>query len=106
MYLAIVAGFMGVTDDGSVPEVARCGPCCLPMGVFTASKGSNFHILFSMSRNADYKLKMLKMSHFMRKQTICIGENKDVDRCIREADQRLCFRFSESTSHFPLKSEI
>ena len=46
MYLAIVADLMGVTDEGSVPEVARCGPCCLPVGVFTASKGSNFYILF------------------------------------------------------------
>ena len=32
----------------------------------------------------------------MGKQTICIGENKDTDqlRCDREADQRLCFRYT------------
>ena len=31
--------------------------------------------------------------------TICIGENKDADqlRGNREADQRLCFRYSDST---------
>ena len=39
------------------------------------------------------------MSHLMGKQTICIGENKDADqlRGNREADQRLCFRSSDST---------
>ena len=35
----------------------------------------------------------------MGKPTICIGENKDADqlRGNREADQRLCFRYSDST---------
>ena len=35
----------------------------------------------------------------MRKPTICIGENKDADqlRGNREADQRLCFRYGDST---------
>ena len=35
----------------------------------------------------------------MRKQTICMGENKDADqlRGNREADQRLCFRYTDST---------
>ena len=44
----------------------------------------------------------------MGKQTICICENKDADqlRGNREADQRLCFRFSESTIPLLLKSEI
>ena len=31
----------------------------------------------------------------MRKPTICMGENKDAD--YREADQRLCFRYTDST---------
>ena len=41
----------------------------------------------------------------MRKPTICIGENKAEDqlRGNREADQRLCFRYTDST--FPLLSE-
>ena len=40
-----------------------------------------------------------EMSHLMRKRTICIVENKDADqlRGNRKADQRLCFRYSEST---------
>ena len=35
----------------------------------------------------------------MGKPTICIGENKDADqlRGNRKADQRLCFRYSDST---------
>ena len=39
------------------------------------------------------------MSLCMRKPTICMGENKDADqlRGNREADQRLCFRYTDST---------
>ena len=35
----------------------------------------------------------------MRKPTMCMGENKDADqlRGYREADQRLCFRYTDST---------
>ena len=44
----------------------------------------------------------------MGKPTICIGENKDADqlRGNREADQRLCFRYSDSIVPLLLKSEI
>ena len=44
----------------------------------------------------------------MGKPTICIGENKGADqlRGNREADQRHCFRYSDSTIPFLLKSEI
>ena len=44
----------------------------------------------------------------MGKPTICIGENKDADqlRGNREADQRLCFRHSDSIIPLLLKSEI
>ena len=44
----------------------------------------------------------------MGKSTICIGENKDADqlRGNREADQRLCLRYSDSTIPLLLKSEI
>ena len=47
------------------------------------------------------------MSHLMGKPTVCIGENKDADqlRGNREADQRLCFRYLDSTIPL-LKSEI
>ena len=44
----------------------------------------------------------------MGKPTICICENKDADqlRGNREADQRLCFRYSDSTIPLLSKSKI
>ena len=44
----------------------------------------------------------------MRKLAICIRESKDTDqlRGNREADQRLCFRYTDSTVPLLLKSEI
>ena len=43
----------------------------------------------------------------MGKPTICICENKDADqlRGNREADQRLCFRYTDSTLPLLYKSE-
>ena len=40
-----------------------------------------------------------KMSRVMRKPTFSISEDKDADqlRGNREADQRLCFRYTDST---------
>ena len=48
------------------------------------------------------------MSHVVGKPVICICENKDADqlRGNREADQHLCFRYTDSTfPHLP-KFEI
>ena len=44
----------------------------------------------------------------MRKLAFCICENKDADqlRGNREADQRLCFRYTDSTIPLLPKSEI
>ena len=46
-----------------------------------------------------YEAEIQYMSHLMGKPTICKGKNKDADqlRGNREADQRLCFRYSDST---------
>ena len=48
------------------------------------------------------------MSCVMRKPTICICENKDANqlRGNREADQRLCFRYLDSTIPLLPKSKI
>ena len=48
------------------------------------------------------------MSLVMRKPGFCICENKDADqlRGNREADQRLCFRYTDSTIPLLPKSEI
>ena len=57
---------------------------------------------------ADLLLMVREVSLCMGKPTICIGENKDADqlRGNREADQRLCFRYLDSTISLLLKSEI
>ena len=47
---------------------------------------------------------MIHYDHLMGKPTICICENKD--RGYREADQRLCFRYTDSTLPLLFKSEI
>ena len=48
------------------------------------------------------------MSLVMRKPGFCICENKDADqlRGNREADQRLCFRYTDSTTPLLPKYEI
>ena len=48
------------------------------------------------------------MSHVMRKPFFIICENKDADqlRGNREADQRLCFRYTDSTIPLLPKSQI
>ena len=48
----------------------------------------------------------------MRKPDFCLGENKGADQLrgnregYREADQRLCFRYTDSTLSLLIKSEI
>ena len=48
------------------------------------------------------------LSRDVRKPDFCICENKDADqlRGNREADQRLCFRYTDSTITLLPKSEI
>ena len=50
----------------------------------------------------------MNTSLVMRKPAFCICENKDADqlRGNREADQRLCFRYTDSTIPLLPKSEI
>ena len=65
-----------------------------------------YKIIFETSLKG--KILQRKMSRVMRKPTICICENKDADqlRGNREADQRLCFRYLNSTIPLLLKSKI
>ena len=53
-------------------------------------------------------LEILDMSRVMRKPYFCTCENKDSDqlRGNREADQRLCFRYTGSIIPLLLKPEI
>ena len=50
----------------------------------------------------------INMSHVMRKPDFCLCENKGADqlRSNCEADQRLCFRYLDSTIPLLPKSEI
>ena len=61
----------------------------------------HFHFFFFFSRK-------YKVSHCTRKPTICICENKNAAqlRSNCEADQRLCFRYTDSTIPLLFKSEI
>ena len=58
-----------------------------------------------MKRLALCLVSVVNLSRRMRKPTICIGENKGADqlRSNCEADQRLCFRYTDST--IPLLSK-
>ena len=63
-------------------------------------------IIFQLSSNI---IKYgLYLSRAMRKPRFCICENKDADqlRGDREADQRLCFHYTDSTISLLSKSEI
>ena len=55
-----------------------------------------------------YQYKKMYLSRRMGKPTICIGENKGADqlRSNCEADQRLCFRYTDSTIPLLSKSKI
>ena len=54
------------------------------------------------------KVSILYLSRIVRKREFCLGENKGTDQLHSncEADQRLCFRYTDSTTSFLLKCEI
>ena len=76
----------------------------------TAFQKISFSLLLKSCQNAGTAFcnETDDMSHLVRKPTICICENKDADqlRGNREADQRICFRYTDSTFPLLLKSEI
>ena len=63
---------------------------------------------FTVIKLNDSLVAIIKLSRIVRKPDFCLGENKGADqlRGNREADQRLCFRYSDSTIPLLLKSEI
>ena len=82
-------------DSADLGQISPLGLHCLPgLSVQKLKKTTIIYIV--------------NLSLVMRKPAFCICENKDADqlRGNREADQRLCFRYTDST--FPLlpKSEI
>ena len=73
--------------------------------LFTIELQGNNQLPFG---SQDMILLYLNMSRVVRKPAFCICENKDADllRGNREADQRLCFRYTDSTIPLLPKSEI
>ena len=61
-----------------------------------------------LQMNSKIEIRVFIMSLVVRKPAFCICKNKDADqlRSNREADQRLCFRYLDSTIPFLSKSEI
>ena len=78
--------------------------------VFLASLGMREHKLPYVALGPSLKLWIANknISRLMKKPTVYICENKDADqlRGNREADQRLCFHFTDCTFPLLLKSEI
>ena len=76
--------------------------------VFLLSITADF--VFSVRRCLPFGVidKLWHLSPDVRKQDFCICENKDADqlRGNREADQRLCFRYTDSTIPLLPKYEI
>ena len=71
-----------------------------------AHQVKKFNVLTLLQRHLNYF--PIEMSRLMRKPTICICENKDADqlRGNHKADQRLCFRYMDSTIPLLLKYKI
>ena len=75
------------------------------------NESEHYHVCLLHTKSVSshcYLVTLYHMSRPVGKPTICIGENKGADqlRGKREADQRLCFRYSDSTILLLLKSEI
>ena len=70
----------------------------------SALYGKYYHVAYQSLSSTIH----LYMSRIMRKPAICICENKGADqlRGNREADQRLCFRYTDSTIPLLPKYEI
>ena len=74
---------------------------CMRKSVKSYLIGNNLHQMTKLTLN-------LYLSLVVRKPFFCICENKDADqlRGNREADQRLCFRYTDSTIPLLNKFEI
>ena len=73
--------------------------------MFYLVKGANSYLRPLLRRSDRTRC---HMSRHMGKPTICPGENKGTDqlRGNREADQRLCFRYSDLNSKFQASSSF
>ena len=113
--------FLGISQySGPVPS-GKYASCLAPNPATTSGRLPSDHLKFlplghptfvtgTNERNTWYPFNncIYHMSRPMGKPTICIGENKGADqlRGNREADQRLSFRYSDSTIPPLLNSKI
>ena len=77
----------------------------------TISSGYLLWLVLDLVGNPEVRFLMTrsnKVSRVVRKPDFCICENKDADQLCgnREADQRLCFRYTDSTIPLLPKYEI
>ena len=88
------------TEGNSPNQVARMGSLVCVIVVHLAKAGFSQHCSFLKS--------LIKMSRIVIKQDFCICKNKDADQLRRngEADQRLCFRYKDSTIPLLPKCEM
>ena len=76
---------------------------------YISVKGSFWFLVENLANSCPMETSCVhKFSHLMRKPTICICETKGADqlRSNCEADQRLCFRYTDSTIPLLSKSKI
>ena len=95
-------------------DAAECGYSVCLEKIYRKSELS-FKITPDSPKNESGLIQMITvgksirhMSRIVRKRDFCLGENKGADqlRGNREADQRLCFRYTDSTISLLLKSGI
>ena len=90
-------------------QTAKCSFTFIQRYSFTPDQFRNIFMRLSFLTGAFHVYILLKeMSRVMRNPAFCICENTDADqlRGNREADQRLCFRYTDSTIPLLPKSEI
>ena len=82
--------------------------CLLAFVTFSDTNQSALLSSIARAWKQDLATARIHMSRVVRKPAFCICENKDADqlRGNREADQRLCFRYTDTTIPLLSKSEI
>ena len=81
--------------------------CLMEQTLFSHKVALVLSLVFTKLSNLQTKVSIY-MSRIVRKRDYCLCENKGADqlRSNCEADQRLCFRYSDSTIPLLLKYEI
>ena len=89
-----------VPPEGIEPGTSGFGVQCSTIRPSNSLTVTDFQVCRKLPKN--------KVSLRMGTPTMCIGENKDADqlRSNCEADQRLCFRYTDSTIPLLSKSKV